>query len=61
MPDPTPYPPLSQAIFLIAEYDQFGIGRCISFLDGIEISQGEYWAVQDAAIHRALNGEADNA
>ena len=45
------------AIFMIAEYDQYGIGRCACFLDGTEISEAEYWAVQMAAVYRVLNGD----
>ena len=49
------------AIFLIAEYDQFGIGRCVCFLDGHQISEGEYWAIQMASVYRVLNGEDEGA
>jgi hypothetical protein len=29
---------------------------CVCLLDGIEISEAEYWAVQSAALDRAFNG-----
>lgn len=41
---------------LIADYivNADGTGTAVFFLDGIEITEGEYWAVQVAALARDL-------
>lgn len=45
---------------LIATYtiDPDGIGAAYFFLDGLEITEREYWTIQFAALDRAINDGA---